>query len=41
MKSTKIESSQEFGQFLRQMPELMANKHIERLLNEILKQKII
>lgn len=26
---------------LRQMPELMANKHIERLLNEILKQKII
>ncbi|MBO3837943.1 LemA family protein [Streptococcus suis] len=35
MKSTKIESSQEFGQFLRQMPELMANKHIERLLNEI------
>ncbi|MGT2963754.1 LemA family protein [Streptococcus acidominimus] len=36
MKSSKIETSEEFGQFLRGMPELLANKNVERLLNEII-----
>ncbi|MBF0777407.1 LemA family protein [Streptococcus cuniculi] len=35
MKSSKIETSEEFGQFLREMPELLANKNVERLLDEI------
>lgn len=35
MKSSKIETSEEFGQFLKTMPELVANRNVERLLNEI------
>ncbi|MGT2896141.1 LemA family protein [Streptococcus entericus] len=35
MKSSKVETSEEFGQFLRGMPELLANKNVERLLQEI------
>ncbi|GGE37188.1 LemA family protein [Streptococcus himalayensis] len=35
LKGSTIESSAEFGQFLEEMPDLLANKNVERLLQEI------
>ncbi|WP_124059488.1 LemA family protein [Vaginisenegalia massiliensis] len=36
---TKVETSSEFGQFIQTVPELQANQHVHRLLDEIIQSE--